>query len=169
MEPAMFGINWTSRQDLRICSRLNNVHKSSSAGVSLVSGHIIPNFQWELLWRRAVSGGARSRLERVCSASRGPCSPKKRVTETQSSSPAGGGSEDDEGLQLIIARDRPKPSSMMEMWWDSFACSSYCGAGLTESSACQPQSIMCTPASDAEARDGLRGELPARWLTKLGQ
>lgn len=111
----------------------------------------------------------RSRLERVCNASRGPCSPKKRVTETQSSSPAGGGSEDDEGLQLIIARDGPKPSSMMEMWWDSFVCSSYCRVGLTESSACQPQSIMCSPASDAEARDGLRGELPARWLKKLGQ
>lgn len=88
--------------------------------------------------------------------------PKKRVTETQSSSTAGRGSEDDEGLQLITARDGPKSCSMMEMWLDSFACSSYCGVDLTESSACQPQSIMCSPPSDAEAGDSLRGELPAR-------
>lgn len=169
MKPAMFGRNWRSHQDVSICSRLNNVHKSSSTGASLVSGHIILNFQCELSWRRAVSGGVRSRLDRVCSASRGLGSRKKQVTETESSSPAGGGSEDDEGLQLIIARDGPNPSSMMEMWWDSFACSSYCGAPLTESSACEPQSIMCSPASDAEARDGLRGELPAGWLKKLGQ
>lgn len=39
-------------------------------------------------------------------------------------------------------------------------------AGLTGSSACRPQSIMGSPASDAEAGDGLRGELPARWLKK---
>lgn len=104
-----------------------------------------------------------SRLERVCSALRGPSSPKKRVAGTQSSSPAGGDSEDDEGLQSITARGGPKPRrSMMEMWLDSFTCSSYCKAGLTGSSACQPQSIMGSPASDAEVGDGLRGELPAR-------
>lgn len=76
-----------------------------------------------------------------------------------------------EGLRMMKACSRllpeasPKPRrSMMEMRLDSFACSSYCRAGLTGSSSCQPQSVMGLPASEAEAGDGLRGELPVWWL-----
>lgn len=82
-------------------------------GASLVSGRVVPV---------APEGGFRRgvrfffRVERAPGSGEGlqgfegvaapfPLPFPRKKTKTQSSSPAAGGSEDDEGLRLIVARD----------------------------------------------------------------